>query len=49
MTLPPSQCQKSRKSGVLTYQIPKGLLRPVAEKFYVFITTASKIGAVTRS
>jgi hypothetical protein len=25
-TLPPSQCRKSRKSGALTYQIPKGLL-----------------------
>jgi hypothetical protein len=23
-TLPPSQCRKSRKSGALTYRIPKG-------------------------
>jgi hypothetical protein len=34
-TLPPSQCQKPRKSNALTYRIPKGLLRPVAGKFYI--------------
>ena len=31
-TLPPPLCRKSRKSGALTYRIPKGLLRPVAGK-----------------
>jgi hypothetical protein len=36
MTLPPSYSRKSRKSGVLTYRNPKGWLRPVAGKLYLF-------------
>jgi hypothetical protein len=35
-TLPPSYCWKSRKSGALTYRIPKSLLRPVAGKLYLY-------------
>jgi hypothetical protein len=34
-TLPPSYCGKSRKSGALTYRIPKGMLRPVAGEFKI--------------
>ena len=42
-TLPPSQCGKSRKSGALTYRIPKGLSRPVAGKLYLFTFLSSTI------
>jgi hypothetical protein len=39
-TLPTSLCRKSRRSGALTYRIPKGLLRPVAGKLYLYLQTS---------
>jgi hypothetical protein len=36
-TLPPSLCRKSRKSGALTYRIPKGLFRPVVGRLYLYL------------
>jgi hypothetical protein len=43
-TLPPSYCRKSRKSGALTYQIPKGLFRTVAGKLYLYPTNWRQCG-----
>ena len=42
-TLPSSQSRKSRKSGVLTYRIPKGRLRPVAGELYLYLSIWSSV------
>jgi hypothetical protein len=36
-TLPPSQCRVSRKFGVLSFRISKGLLKRVAGKLYLYL------------
>jgi hypothetical protein len=43
-TLPPSECRNSRKSGALTCRIPKGLIRPVVGKLYLYLLQYKWVG-----